>query len=189
MSNLFIPILLGTSRQGRMSEQVSLFIKGQLEQREHVTTQLFDTRLLDLTGDEGTGLAVRNPAWASAMALADGLVIICPEYNHGYPGSLKMALDMLLKEYLHKAVGLVGVSAGQFAGARCIENLVPVVRELGLVATFTDLNIGTVSKAFDEHGASTDPKLVGRTDGFIKELLWMTATLKNGREKLDIENI
>lgn len=180
---MFIPILLGTSRQGRQSEQVSHFVMEQLKLNKNVTTQLFDTRLMDFAGDEGPGLAERNPAWASAMALADGLVIVCPEYNRGYPGSLKMALDMLLKEYIHKAVGIVGVSSGQFAGARCIENILPVVRELGLVATFTDLNIGTVSKAFDEHGTPTDPKLLGRTDGFIKELLWMAVTLKNGREQ------
>ena len=186
---MFIPILLGTSRQGRQSEQVSHFVMKQLELRQNVATQLFDTRLMDFTGDEGPGLVERNPTWASAMALADGIVIVCPEYNHGYPGSLKMALDMLLKEYAHKAVGLVGVSSGQFAGSRCIENLLPVVRELGLVATFTDLNIGTVSKAFDEHGAPTDPKLLGRTDGFIKELLWMAVTLKNGREQPTTEGL
>ncbi len=42
-------------------------------------------------------------------------------------------LDTDLKEYIHKAAGIVGVSAGVFGGARVIQNLIPVLRELGLV--------------------------------------------------------
>jgi hypothetical protein len=67
---------------------------------------------------------------------ADALVIVAPEYNHGYPGLLKHVLDTNLKEYIHKAAGIVGVSAGIFGGARAIQNLIPVLRELGLVTIF-----------------------------------------------------
>ena len=51
------------------------------------------------------------------MNRSDALVIVAPEYNHGYPGMLKHVLDTNLHEYVHKAVGVVGVSAG-FGGAR-----------------------------------------------------------------------
>ena len=69
-----------------------------------------------------------------------------PEYNHGYPGLLKHALDMNLKEYIHKAVRICGVSAGPFGGARVIENLAPVMRELGFVIIFEDVNFGIVQR-------------------------------------------
>ena len=53
------------------------------------------------------GDTVRVPDGQTAVVLdvdADGLVIVTPEYNHGYPGSLKLALDTLLK--VTKALGV-----------------------------------------------------------------------------------
>ena len=111
-------------------------------------------------------------------------MIIAPEYNHGYPGRLKSVLDMLLEEYIHKAVGLVGVSRGGWGGTRVIEAMVPMVRELGLAVTFTDLNFPSVEEAFDEAGKPTDEKASDRAQKFLDELVWMATALKWGRENL-----
>jgi NAD(P)H-dependent FMN reductase len=73
---------------------------------------------------------------AETMNRSDALVIVAPEHNHGYPGMLKHVLDTNLHGYVHKAGGVVGVSAGVFGGARVIQNLIPVMRELGLVQIF-----------------------------------------------------
>src|SRR4029077_5315120 len=99
---------------------------------------------------------MKDSKFASIIERCDGLIIVTPEYNHGYPGLLKHALDMCLKEYIHKVVGLGGVSAGPFGGSRVIEHLVPVVRELGLAVTFTDVNFSGVRDAFDEQGNLRD---------------------------------
>ena len=90
------------------------------------------------------------------MNRADALVLVAPEYNRGYPGLLKHVLDTNLTEYIHKAVGVVGVSAGIFGGARVIENLLPVLRELGLVTIFWDVNVNNVRSRFDEGGSLVD---------------------------------
>jgi NAD(P)H-dependent FMN reductase len=114
-------------------------------------------------------------------------VIVTPEYNHGYPGMLKHALDTNLKEYVHKAVGVCGVSAGGFGGTRVIENLLPVLRELGLVAIFWDMNFSSVGKVFDQTtGALLDESYVKRADKFLGELVWMAKTLRHGRENVSI---
>ena len=55
--------------------------------------------------------------FSAKMNKADALVVVSPEYNHGYSGLLKHVLDSCLKEYIHKAVGIVGVSAGPFGGS------------------------------------------------------------------------
>jgi len=120
------------------------------------------------------------------MSRADALVIVTPEYNHGYPGPLKHALDSNLKEYIHKAVGLCGVSAGGFGGTRVVENLLPVMRELGLVTIFWDGNFSGAHKLFDESGKILDDAYVRRTDKFIKELVWMARTLRHGRENIPL---
>jgi NAD(P)H-dependent FMN reductase len=182
---LFIPVILGTPRQGRMSEHVARFVSGQLEKRGGIETELIDVRALELPTDDA-GEAIKNEGFSRACARADGLVIVTPEDNHGYPGMLKHALDTNLKEYIHKAVGVCGVSAGGFGGTRVIENLLPVLRELGLVAIFNDGNFSGVRKIFDESGALLDESYIRRTEKFISELVWMSKTLRYGRENLTV---
>src|ERR1700751_6053661 len=113
MDNLKIPILLGTNRKLRLSGHVATWLAGQLQQRAGIESQLFDAADFDLPkNDYGQEIKESFPAWRDAIVPADGLRLIPPEYNHGYPGSLKSVRDLLLLEYVHKPVALVGVSAG-----------------------------------------------------------------------------
>jgi NAD(P)H-dependent FMN reductase len=121
------------------------------------------------------------------MTRADALVIVSPEYNHSFPGLLKHVLDSCLKEYIHKAVGIVGVSAGPWGGSRAIVNLLPALRELGLVTIFWDVNFATVHKVFDERGALMDETYRKRADKFLAELVWMARTLRHGRQNIALE--
>ena len=183
---LFIPVILGTPRRGRMSEHVARFVLAEVGKREGVETELIDIRELNLpTGDAGE--ALKDAKFSEAVARADALVLVVPEYNHGYPGLLKHALDTNLKEYIHKAVGICGVSAGPFGGTRVIENLVPVMRELGLVTIFWDGNFSAVHKIFDEAGNLVETAYVRRLDKFLKELIWMAKVLRHGRESVPLE--
>ena len=183
---LFIPIVLGTVRQGRMSEHVARFVFGELSKLAGVESELVDIRGLNVSAsDEGAG--AKDERFAGLVKRADALVLVVPEYNHGYPGLLKHALDTNLKEYVHKAVGVCGVSAGPFGGTRVIENLLPVLRELGLVTIFWDLNFSSVVKVFDQSGALLDESYVKRVDKFLKELIWMAKVLRYGREHITLE--
>jgi NAD(P)H-dependent FMN reductase len=126
---LNIPVILGTTRKGRASVHAANLLAELLNRRAGVLSKVIDIAALPLPVDDA-GEAIKSPAFSSAMAAADGLVIVAPEYNHSFPGLLKHALDSCLNEYIHKAVGLVGVSA--FAGIRVVQGLLPVMRELGL---------------------------------------------------------
>jgi NAD(P)H-dependent FMN reductase len=183
---LYIPVILGTARQGRASELVARFMLGAVQKREGVETELIDIRDLDLPADD-EGEAIKDPRFSEQMNRADALVIVVPEYNHGYPGLLKHALDTNLKEYIHKAVGLCGVSAGGFGGTRVIQSLLPVLRELGLVTIFWDMNFSAARKLFDESGNLLDQSYVKRADQFLKELVWMAKVLRHGRENVSLE--
>ena len=109
---LFIPLLLGTPRKARASEYVAQWVYRKMLDRPEIESQFFDVRDFDLPRDHyGTEIGGDYPEWRDAIIRADGLVIITPEYNHGYPGALKSVLDLLLKEYIHKAA-FVGRSAG-----------------------------------------------------------------------------
>ena len=181
--SLFIPLVLGTARQGRESEHAARFVFEQTKKRAGVETELIDVRTLPMKLDDA-GEQMKDPKFSATIDRCDALIIVTPEYNHSFPGLLKHALDMNLKEYIHKAVGICGVSAGSFGGARVIENLLPVMRELGLVTIFEDVNFGTVGKLFDDSGKLLDDKFVPRVDKFLNELIWMARVLKHGRENI-----
>jgi len=183
---LFIPVILGTARQGRASENVAKFVFGEVQKRAGIETELIDIRTLNFPNDDA-GEQIKDPQFSATMERADGLVIVTPEYNHGYPGLLKHVLDSNLKEYVHKAVGVCGVSAGGFGGVRVIENLLPVLRELGLVAIFWDGHFSGAPKLFDEHGKILDEaKHVKSMDKFLGELIWMSKVLRYGREHVTL---
>src|SRR3954447_3079807 len=179
---IYIPVVLGTPRQGRYSEYVARFVLERIKQRRDLETELIDIREVPLASDDA-GEALKDPRFSAAVLRADAFVLVVPEYNHGYPGLLKHLLDTNLKEYVHKAVGICGVSAGGFGGTRVIENLLPVLRELGLVTIFWDGNFSGAQKLFDAKGNIQDPSYVRRVDQFLKELVWMAKVLRYGREQ------
>jgi NAD(P)H-dependent FMN reductase len=178
---LFIPLILGTARQGRESENAARLVFEQTKKRGGVETEFIDIRNLPMKLDDA-GEQMKDPKFSATIERCDGLIIVTPEYNHSFPGLLKHALDMNLKEYIHKAVGICGVSAGAFGGARMIENLLPVMRELGLATIFEDVNFAKVGMLFDERGNLLDQNFIRRIDKFLDELIWMARVLRYGRE-------
>ncbi len=181
-----IPVLCGTVRKGARSADVGRWVADRLAEHPGVITELVELGSLELaTDDEGT--SIKHPVFSDLIDRADGLVIVAPEYNHGYPASLKHALDTNYTEYVHKPVGLVGVSAGPLGGARMIENLLPVLRGIGLVLIQRDATVGNVAKAFSADGVLLEEGARRRIDGMLTELRWMAATMRHGREAVQTQ--
>ena len=183
---LFIPVILGTVRRGRASENVAKFVFGEIQKREGVETELIDICELKFPSDDA-GEQIKDAQFSETCERADGFVIVSPEYNHGYPGLLKHVLDSNLKEYIHKAVGVCGVSAGGFGGVRAVQSLLPVLRELGLVTIFWDGNFSGAQGLFDEAGDLKDRAThEKRIDKFLGEVIWMSRVLRHGRESVPL---
>ncbi len=183
MSKLYIPVIVGTTRPKRQSIYAANFVYQVVAQNPEIETELIDPDDFN-TPFDGNDEENKDPRYTEITARADGFIIVCPEYNHGYPGTLKRFLDSELQNYIHKPVMLAGVSAGPWGGVRAIEALVNVVRELGLVVTYTEINFPNVFTLFDAQGQITDDKYVDRVNRALHELLWMVKTLKWGRENL-----
>lgn len=184
MDYLYLPVILGTVRKGRKSEKVARYIVELGKQLEGVKTELVDPRDFNLPGD-GNDEEAKDPKYSEITARADGFIIVVPEYNHSFSGSLKRLLDSELKNYIHKPAAFVGVSSGPFGGTRAIESLVSPVRELGLIATFSDTNIPKIAEAFGDDGKPNYDWLEQSAKGTWYELIWMAETLKWGRENLE----
>ena len=119
-----------------------------------------------------------NAAYTEKVKWADAFIILIPEYNHGYPGKLKSLLDMELKNYADKPVLAVGWSSGGFGGVRGVQNIIPVFRELGLIACSTDFNFSNFEKVFDTEENLIDESYTGKFEKALKELIRLVDLLK-----------
>lgn len=185
---LSIVLLLGTVRTPRRSEAVAMWLNERIAQRGDMKVQVFDPRQMNLPMDnEGEDLKEQNPEFTTAVEQMDALVIVSPEYNHSYPGSLKRALDILDPEYARKAVGLVSVSKGNFGGVRMLEHLHALVHALGLMESKVDLMVPNVVTTRDEDGVlhPTEDMNV-RADAFLDEVAWLATALRWGRQQAAI---
>lgn len=183
MKPFSIPVLLGTGRKERRSEVVARFVHKELSNQQSCKTALVDVRDFDFTftdNSEETALAAR---WKKIVSEADGLVIVAPEYNNGYPGELKLLLDSVYDEYARKPVGLCGVSSGRFGGARMIQSLKPILIELQLVVVSTHVYFGPVKEVFDKLGKLQEKSIRERLHSMFGELLWFARVLREGRKK------
>ena len=127
MDKLNILVIIGTGHPGRKTKVVADLVFAQTN-NFGFQAELID--VLDWLDSPFTGPNNRTSEWQSKVNQVDGLIIVMPEYNRGYPGELKLLLDQAYKEYNRKPVGLVGVSSGPIGGARGVEQLRLVCNEL-----------------------------------------------------------
>jgi NAD(P)H-dependent FMN reductase len=181
LEKLYIPVLIGTTREQRVSIHAARLVMEVGRTFPEVETQLVDPKDFNLPGD-GNDPEGKDPKYSAITERADGFFIVTPEYNHSFPGSLKRMLDSELKNYVHKAVAFGGVSSGPWGGVRAIEALALTAREMGLVPTFTDMQFPRVQTLFDDEGKLLNEDYREFVKGAWIELIWMTKVLRAGRE-------
>ncbi|CAH0346730.1 NAD(P)H-dependent oxidoreductase [Bacillus sp. CECT 9360] len=129
MEKLNIGIILGSTRQGRVSPQVGKWVKEIADKRGDANYEIVDIADFKLPFlGEGTGEEPGLKAWSEKLASLDGFVFIVQEYNHSITGALKNALDSARDEWNNKAAGIV--SYGSTGGARAAEHLRGILGEL-----------------------------------------------------------
>ncbi|KML39404.1 NADPH-dependent FMN reductase [Cytobacillus firmus] len=153
---LNIGIILGSTRQGRVSPQVGSWLKEIADKRgdaEYEIIDIADFKLPFLGEADSPGIA----AWNEKLSSLDGFIFIVQEYNHSITGALKNALDLAREPWNNKAAGIV--SYGSTGGARAAEHLRGIMGELMIadvrvhptLSLFTDFENGTVFKPQDLH--------------------------------------
>lgn len=184
----FIPTILGTTRRGRQSERVARYVFARLQERDTVETELIDLQELDLPiMEERLRFLADPPArlveFGAKIERADGLLVVTPEYNFGYPGVLKNALDYLLPEYRRKPVGIVTVSAGPFGGMYALSALRQAFFGMGAMPIPAAMPVSRVQDAFAEDGTLTDRAYERRVTTFLDELVWFTEAIAEQKVK------
>lgn len=180
-SPIELAVLIGSVRDGRFGPVVANWFLGQLEGRDEFKVDLIDLAefTLPVTLDGGGDAA----DFAARVGRADAFVIVTPEYNHGYPGGLKTAIDTALEEWWAKPVAFVSYG-GSAGGLRSVEQLKPVFLELNAVPVRHGVSFHWVEQQFDEHGTLRNPDRANRAAAaMLKQLSWWANALRSAREE------
>lgn len=131
-----IGIIIGSTRPGRVGEQVARWVFAQASARTDAEFELVDLADFPLPHlDEpvppsaGQYSQDHTKAWAEKVASFDGYVFVSPEYNRAPSGVLKNALDFLYGEWNDKAASIVTYGAAA-SGLRAAEALRLILGEL-----------------------------------------------------------
>ena len=183
-----IAIISGSIRKGRNSHRVALYFQNYI--REH---KLGEVSMLDLYEYQFPIFEERLQYLSSPSTLtlqfskeivdADAIIIVTPEYNGGYPASLKNVIDLLHPQWKRKPIAIATVSTGAFGGSQVITSLLFSLWKIGALMSPSTFPVPTVEKAFTENGEATDKEATDkRAKIFISELIWC-AEAKQKMEK------
>jgi chromate reductase len=122
-----IVILSGTNRPGSNTRKVAVRVEA-IYQSLGVKVQLLDLAEMPPEIFSPASYAAKPAGFSrfiDAILGTDGLVVVTPEYNGGFPGVLKYFIDMLpFPESLQeRPVCFVGLSAGIWGALRSVEQL------------------------------------------------------------------
>lgn len=178
MSLPHIAIISSSIRAGRKSHRVALFFQNYFTEYNLATTEildlkeynfpLFDERLKYQTTPTPGMIDISD-----RIKSADGVIIITPEYNGGYPASLKNVIDLLNDEWLRKPVAISTVSDGMFGGSQVLTSLQFTLWKMRAWTIPSMFPVPKVSENYDENGVPKDkPNADKRAGIYIAELLW-----------------
>jgi NAD(P)H-dependent FMN reductase len=173
-----IAIISSSIRTGRNSHRVALFFRHFLEERKLAVAEILDLQSYNfplfeerLPYQESPGEAVLD--FAGKIKSADGVIIVTPEYNGGYPASLKNAIDLLTEEWRRKPVAISTVSDGAFGGTQVITSLQFSLWKMKAWTVPAMFPVTNANESFDADGFPSDKQSAEkRAAGFIQELLW-----------------
>lgn len=152
-----ITVVLGTGREGRNSERVSEFINQTLVENG------YETQYVDIRNFESPRTIAKwapdeiSESWREIVDQTDLMIVVSPEYNHSFPGELKILFDRIIDEYKDKPVIIAGTSAGDFGGARAVEFLIHYLCYIGFNYE-SALYFPHIDQEFTEEGTTENPK-------------------------------
>jgi NAD(P)H-dependent FMN reductase len=154
---LNIGIIIGSTREGRVSPQVASWVKEYADQRTDANYEVIDIKSyqLPLLGESTETEGIK--AWNETLSRLDGFVFIVSEYNHSISASLKNALDLAREPWNNKSAGIV--SYGSVGGTRAAEHLRGILGELQIadvrthvaLSMFTDFENWSIFKPASLH--------------------------------------
>lgn len=173
-----IAILSASIRTGRHSHRVALFFQQYVEANGLATAEILDLAAYRFPLFEERLRYQPAPTeqvlgFAARIRQADGLILVTPEYNGGYPASLKNVVDLLYDDWHRKPIAIATVSDGVFGGTQVITSLQFSLWKIRAWVVPAMFPVPKVQEAFDEQGQPADKAAAEkRAKNFVGELLW-----------------
>lgn len=173
-----IVIISSSVRVKRASHRVALYFKKYLEENKLASSQILDLNDYQFPIFQERLKFQSNPIpsaveFSEKVKSADGVIIVTPEYNGGYPAALKNAVDLLTDEWHRKPTAIATVSAGGFAGMQVITSLQYSLFKIKAWTVPALFPVPKVQETFDDQGNAADKSGTDRRAAiFIDELLW-----------------
>lgn len=174
-----ICIISSSIRAGKKSNRVANYLKNYISEHQLASAEIIDLGELNFPLFEERLKFQSNPLpsakfFAEKIKLADGVIIVSPEYNGGYPASIKNAIDLLVEEWKHKPVAISTVSSGPFAGSQAVISLQFSLWKIGAYTVPALFPVPNVESTLNELGEPADKSVLDkRAANFINELLWL----------------
>jgi NAD(P)H-dependent FMN reductase len=184
-----IVILSASVRKGRNSHRVALFLKRFIGERNLATVEIVDLNEYQFPLFHERLMYQENPIptlleYSKKIKEADGVLIVTPEYNGGYPASLKNAIDVLYPEWQKKPVAISTCSDGDFGGTQVITSIQFTLWKMHVMTVPAMFPNPNVDKTYDEQGNPSDKAgTEKRALYFLKELLWYIEAKRRMEEK------
>ena len=173
-----ISIISASVRTGRNSHRVALYFEKYLTENNLAEPEIIDLMEYNFPIFEERLQFQASPLpktleFAKKIKDTDGIIIVTPEYNGGYPASLKNVIDLLLEEWRHKPIAIATVSGGAFAGSQAIISLQFTLFKIKAWTITEIFSVAKVQDNYDESGNAINKEATDKiAAGFIKELLW-----------------
>lgn len=172
-----IAIISSSIRDDRKSHRVALYLKRYIEENH-----IGDAEIMDLSAYNFPLFNERlkyqsNPSseaveFAGKIRAAEGVIIVTPEYNGGYPASLKNVVDLLTDEWRRKPVAISTVSSGSFGGSQVIISLQFILWKLKALTVTALFPVANVETTFNREGIPAELSVTEkRAETFIGELV------------------
>ena len=185
-----VTVIVGSTRDDRIGGRVGEWFVREVEAHGGFVVDVIDLQEIDAALPEH--LPAGHPArgdyppevrpLADRIAAADGFVLVTPEYNHGYPGSLKHAIDLVNAEWRAKPVAYVSYG-GLSGGIRAVEQLRQVMVELHTVSIRDSVHLQFAPRAFREGTVPDDPDgmIADGVRALLRRLDWWARALARAR--------
>ncbi len=185
-----LKIIIASTRPGRKSPALGNWIFEVAEKHTEFSVELLDLAEINLPFlDEPNHPRLQKytkehtKKWSAQIESADAFIFVTPEYNFGYPATLKNAIDFLNNEWLYKPVAFVSYG-GIAGGTRSMQALKQVISALNMVPVVEAVNVPFFTKYIDEQNKfNADEGINKAAEAMMKELLMWTDSLHQMRNK------
>lgn len=186
---LTLKIVIGSTRPGRKGPAVGAWAAKAAEAHGGFAVELvdladFDLPLLDEAAHPSQQKYehAHTKRWSAAMAPADAVVFVTPEYDYFPPAGLVNAVQCLHREWRYKPAGVVSYG-GITGGMRSSGQLKLLLGGLGIAAIPQGVSLPFFGQHIGEDGLFTPPEGAAKqATGMLDELVKWAGALKTLRD-------